>query len=199
MPSLFIKNVSAGYAWILKHQLAPGEALDLQKVFKGFCKPKKSSRAEEARYSEFKEGDYDEFIDWVKEEIMLDKATFALVDESIMDTTEEDKAYGKKRRALSRAARPVGDTSVRGPMKDEAEELREKRLTNKVIGKKLPSKEKITPKEIAWLPFDEVSKKIIGDVTDQRLLKMALKLAKNITGQERIRKAIEDRLNELHI
>jgi hypothetical protein len=129
----------------------------------------------------------------------LDKATFALVDESKMDTSEEDKSYGKKRRALSKAARPVGDTSVRSSMKDEADELREKRSTNKVVGKKLPSKEKITPKEIAWLPFDEVSKKIISDVTDQRLLKMALRLAKNITGQERIRKLIEDRLNELHI
>lgn len=196
----YIKNISENYAWILKNQLGPGETLNLTKVFQGFCKPKAASRAEanNPRFSEFNEGEFDEFLDWVQEEILVDKGTFELLNDADLPEGEEEYSEDfatrtSKRRAFRKAAKPSGDVKVRG----DAEAIKEKRATHKQVGKKLPSQKEISPKEIAWLPFDNVSKRIIEDIDDVRRLKTAFRLVRNINGQERTRKLIEDRINEL--
>ena len=127
----------------------------------------------------------------------MDKSTFELVNDTDLTETEEfDEDFEtrkSKRRAFRKAARPAGDVKVRG----DATAIKEKRATHKQVGKKLPSQKEISPKEIAWLPFDGVSKKIINEVDDMRRLKTAFRLVRNINGQERTRKLIEDRINEL--
>lgn len=192
--SFYIRNISEGYAWILKNQLGPQETLNLNKVFEGFCKPKRSSRGEEPKFSEFKENEFDEFMEWVKDEILTDKNTFELYDDSVMPEEDEIPEVKPTRRHVAKAAKPVGDIKVRG----DVEALKEKRVTHKPIGgKKLPSNKEMSPKEIAWLPFDKTSKKIIDEIDDTRRLKTAYRLVRNINGQERTRRLIEDRINEL--
>jgi hypothetical protein len=196
----YIKNISENYAWVLKNQLGPGETLNLTKVFQGFCKPKAASRAEadNPRFSEFREDEFDEFLDWVQEEILVDRGIFELLND--VDIPEGNEEFSEdlntrmsKRRAFRKAARPVGDVKVRA----DVDAIKEKKVTHKQVGKKLPSQKDISPKEIAWLPFDNVSKRIIGDIDDMRRLKTAFRLVRNINGQERTRKLIEDRINEL--
>jgi hypothetical protein len=196
----YVKNISENFAWILKNQLGPGETLNLTKVFQGFCKPKAASRAEagKAKFAEFKEDEFDEFLDWVQEEILVDKGVFELLNDADLPEGDESndadfETKKSRRRAFRKAAKPAGDIKVRG----DAEAIKEKRITHKQVGNKLPSQREISPKEIAWLPFDGVSKKIISDIDDMRRLKTAFRLVRNINGQERTRKLIEDRINEL--
>jgi len=188
-----IKNIGKGYGWVLKHQLGPGELLDLEETFKGFCSPKKSSRAMIPKFSEFSEDEFDEFLDWVREEIVVDTSQFQIINSSVKPKSNGDLSHLKKRRSLAKAEKAIEE----GTIHDEVDQLKEKRVTYKNVGKKLPSQKDMTPKEIAWLPFDDVSKKIISDVNDVKRLKMAFKLVRNIAGQERVRKLIEDRLSEL--
>lgn len=197
--SYYIKNKGQKHAWILKHQLSPGETLDLDEVFKGFCKPKPSTRGEAEphvkKFSEFKENEFDDFMEWVREEIMLDRATFEIVDDSVLPKPDPElDEKSKKRRVMSKAKKASGDIKVRG-WSEEA--LGEARATYKQLGKKLPSEKDLSPKEIAWLPADGMSRKIIEDIDDIRRLKTAFRLVRNISGQERTRKMIEDRINEL--
>lgn len=198
--AFYIRNVSKNYAWILKQQLGPGETLNLNKVFEGFCKPKASTRGEAEpgvkKFSEFTEDEFEDFMEWVKEEIMLDKGSFEIVDDTVLPEPEpepEDAPSKKKRRALAKAKKPAGDIKVRG----SEEALGDARVTHKQLGKKLPSQKNLSPKEIAWLPADGMSRKIIEDVDDMRRLKTAFRLVRNISGQEQTRKMIENRIAEL--
>lgn len=195
--AFYIRNISQNYAWILKQQLGPGETLNLDTVFKGFCKPKAATRGEAEphvkKFSEFTENEFDDFMEWVQEEIMLDKGTFEIIDDTVLPEPEPEKATGKRRRAMSKAKKPVGDIKVRG----SEDALKEARVTNKQLGKKLPSQKDLSPKEIAWLPADGISRKIIEDIDDMRRLKTAFRLVRNISGQERTRKMIEERIAEL--
>jgi hypothetical protein len=192
--SWYIRNISANYAWVLKNQLGPGDSLNLDKVFEGFCKPKRSSRGETPKFSEFKEGEFEDFLEWVREEILNDKGILELVDDSKEPEIEEVVDNKKVPRHVAKAVKPKGDIKVRV----DVEELQEKgRVTHKKIGKKLPSESEMSPKDIAWLPYDNTSKRIIGDIDDTRRLKTAFRLVRNISGQERTRKMIEDRLSEL--
>jgi hypothetical protein len=188
-----VKNIGKGYAWILKTRLGPGEMLDLEETFKGFCIPKKSSRAMVPKFSEFKEGEFDEFMEWIRDEIVVDASQFQIINSSVRSKESSDLSHLKKRRSLAKAEKAIEESTIH----DEVDQLKEKRVTYKNVGKKLPSQKDMTPKEIAWLPFDDVSKKIISDVNDVKRLKMAFKLVRNIAGQERTRKLIEDRLSEL--
>ena len=196
--SFYIRNISNNYAWILKNQIGPGETLNLNKVFEGFCKPKAATRGQAElnvkKFSEFRDDEFDEFMDWVKEEILLDKGKFEIIDDTTLPEPEPQSDHiSKKRRAIAKAARPVGDVEIRG----SKEALQAKRVTNKQLGKKLPSEKDMSPKEIAWLPADGMSRKIIEGIDDIRRLKTAFRLVRNISGQERTRKMIEDRIAEL--
>jgi len=191
--SWFVRNISENYAWVLKNQLGPGETLNLNKVFEGFCKPKKSSRGDEAKFSEFKEDQFDDFLEWVQDEILVEKGIFELYDDAKVPEVEEVKETKRVPRHALKAAKPVGEVKVRG----DSESLGEKRVTHKQVGKKLPSEKDLSPKEIAWLPPDITSKRIIGEIDDTRRLKTAYRLVRNINGQERTRRLIEDRINEL--
>lgn len=199
--AFFVRNISDNYAWILKNQLGPGDTLNLHKVFQGFCKPKRSHRAEEPKFAEFNENEFEDFMDWVRTEIVLDKGVFEIIDDDTLPeasfddglTIEEKK---QRRRAMRKAATPRGDTKVRVD-KEKLDEIKSKKTTHKQVGRKLPSEKDLSPKEIAWLPYDGMSKQIIDGIGDARRLKSALRLARNLSGQERTRKLIEDRLNEL--
>lgn len=195
--AFYIRNISQNYAWILKNQLGPGETLNLNKLFEGFCKPKASTRGEAepgvAKFSEFNEEEFDDFMDWVKEEILTDKGVFEIIDDTVLPEPEIEASPKKKRRSMSKAKRPIGDIKVRGV----DDKLKESRATHKQLGKKLPSQKDLSPKEIAWLPADGISRKIIEDIDDMRRLKTAFRLVRNISGQERTRKMIEDRIAEL--
>lgn len=191
----FIKNISNNYVWVLKNQLAPGDTLNLDKVFEGICKPKASSRAEAEpdvpKFSEFKENEFDEFMDWVKEEIVTERGVLDIVEDVMEEATPEPTK--KERRAFKKAKKPVGDIKVRG----DVEALTEKRQTHKQVGKKLPSQKELSPKQIAWLPFDKTSKAIIGEMDDLKRLKSAFRLVRNLPAREQTRKLIEDRIAEL--
>ena len=196
--AFYVRNMTQEYKWILKHSLGPGETLNLNKVFDGFCQPKRSYRAETPKFSEFNVNEFDEFMDWIRTEIVVEKGTFEIIDDQTlppdnpnMDLSMEEKK--QRRRAFRKAAEPVGDIKVRV----DPDTLKDKKATHKQIGKKLPSQKDMSPKEIAWLPYDNISKQIIDNIDDTRRLKTAYRLVRNINGQERTRKLIEDRINEL--
>lgn len=201
--ALYVRNITEEYKWILKTELAPGASLNLNETFKNFCKPKVSRRADAEpgvpKFSEFKEDEFDEFMLWINEEIITDKNSFEIIDDTDLTEDELDpyahlpiEEKKAKRRSMRRAKAPSGETKVRG-----AEELKKKRQTHKQTGNKLPSEKAMSPKEIAWLPYDKMSKNIVEGIDDVRRLKTALRLARNLNGQERTRKLIEDRINEL--
>lgn len=170
------RNISANYAILLKQQVPPGGVIDLAESFLGFCKPKKSSKAEIPKYSEFSEEQFPEFLLWVEE--MADRRTW------ILEFNELSPSGGK----LSKQA-------VDGSPKRKSVR-RQQTMTTKVSQKKASSTE-LVPKEIALLPYTDATKKLILDCSDIRKIKLALKLARNLAGQEKVRGLLEDRVSEL--
>jgi len=166
------RNISDKYAMLLKHQVKPDGTIDLQELFEGFCKPKKTSRAEPARHSEFTRDQFDEFLEMVQEK--ADPREWALEFDGDVQAASRPKATGF--RALPKKKKQV--LSVK----------QDKRKTD-TAG--------LTPKQIALLPFNDASKKTVADCADVRKLKAALKMAKNLAGQERLRNLLEVRLQEL--
>ena len=171
------RNISNGYAYLLKQEVQPGATLDLEKVFEGFCKPKKSSKAEPAKYSEYTKDQFSEFLDRVKTEWAADRTVWQIempdnveITKSAVPKTEPNRKTAKRKTAIETRAS-------------------ERRITNADI----------SPKEMAWLEYNDASKKLVHSCSDARKLKMALKLARNLAGRERMRDLIEDRIQELSV
>jgi len=55
----------------------------------------------------------------------------------------------------------------------------------------------LTPQQLAWLPYDSKTIDLINSWKDVKKLKLAKKFVVAIPGQERLRKLIDERLNEL--
>lgn len=200
----YLKNRTANFAWILGRQIPPGEYLNLDEVFEGFCAPKISSRdqlkkvdaerqqgKEISAAAEFKEDEFDLFMDWVENELAIDRGIWEIIREDLPKITkEETKKVTASREAKAKPAAVAG---------------RRSRNTGQVLAvndvkRKIPENIKgLTPKEIAWLPYNDRTKKLINDMSADNIrdLKAAFRLVRNIAGQERTRKLIQDRIDEL--
>jgi hypothetical protein len=176
MERIVIRNVSEGYGIILGTQLAPGDVLDLQEEFVRRCKPKKSSKAEPARFAEYKEDQLEEFLDFAEEKV---------------------RENPNKWRIEGRTGSATKVTTTRKVEKATSPASNSKRVVAGQRVMRVPSAKSLSPKELAWLPYDNNTKEIIGDFRDLKILKSAYKLVRNLAGQERVRRLIEDRLNEL--
>jgi len=191
-----IRNITNGYGWVLKHQVGPNESLDLRKIFAGFCQPKVSSRedltklkAAEKRGSKipFKAAwspdQFDAFVDWVQNEVATDRRKWVF-EFSDIDNGEEPVQKVKATRA------PVDSTKIR------KSENKKSTSGTRAVRRKI-SKDEYTAKQIAWFEYNDQNKKVISECSDVRKLKMALKLARNLAGQERVRILIEERIVDL--
>jgi hypothetical protein len=168
------RNISGKYAILLKLQVKPDGTIDLQEVFEGFCKPKKSSKAEPARHSEFTREQFPEFLEWVA---------------SKADPREWAFEFDGDTQA------PVRN-KVSGALPTTIRRKKTQALATRSAQRKVDTSE-LSPKQIAVLQFNDSTKKTISDCSDLRKLKAALKMAKNLAGQERVRNLLEERLQEL--
>jgi hypothetical protein len=169
------RNISGKYAILLKQQIKPDGVIDLETAFEGFCKPKKTSRAEPARYSEFTRDQFPEFLAWVTEKADPREWEFEFDGDVEVPTKPRPKVTGAGS-PIKRKNRNVLATREANRKADTAE---------------------LSPKQIALLPFSDSTKKTLSDCTDVRKLKAAVKMAKNLAGQERVRNLLEGRLQEL--
>lgn len=180
------RNISGGYKILLKHQVPPDGTLDLEEVFEGFCKPKKSKKNEEAKYSEWSPDQFQEFLSRVEQDYASDRRSWVL-------------EYTDGPRAKRGAAARVKETASKKQIEQNVakREARQKEAYNTKKQVRRANEGTLTPKELAWLPPNESSKKIIDNCSDALALKHAIKLARNIAGQEHIRDLLDRRLIEL--
>ena len=181
-----IRNISKGYQILLKHQVAPGGALDLEDVFEGFCKPKRSKKNQEAKYAEWSTEQFPEFLEKVETEYAMDRGIWRL------DFSEDVKG-AKKTSTRTRVKIPalVEETAV----SKREQKKQELHTARKKIRRAMD--DEMMPKELAWLKYNEETKKIISNCSNPQVLKHAIKLARNIAGQERVRDLLDNRLMEL--
>jgi hypothetical protein len=173
-----VRNISKGYAYLLKEEVAPGAVLDLEKIFQGFCKPKMVARSEkEPRHIEYTKDQFPEFLDKVRNEWAADRGTWSL---ELPDNLVGD------------AVSPVPSSPSRKNQK------RKTAIENRKSQRKMNTSD-VTPKEMAWMPFSKEAESTVNNCSDARKLKMAHKLVRNLAGQERVRKLIEDRIAELNV
>ena len=184
-----VRNISSGYKILLKHQVQPGGILDLEEVFEGFCKPKRSKRAQEAKYSEYTKDDFQEFLDKVENVYARNRGVW----EFDFSGDEASDAERKKKKSAQKKKYAADHPQVAVTRKDKKRKAA--MITRRNIRRAIDGD--ITPKEMAWLPFNEDTKNIISNCRKPQTLKLALKLARNISGQERVRDLIDRRLLEL--
>jgi hypothetical protein len=204
----FLKNRSKKHAHILQRQVEPQASICLEDVFEGFCKPKVASKDDRKKLdiaeqrgvdapgirSEYSPDDFDLF---------LEKAKEMAKDQAIWEFWTDDKVTTLNRKNTPRkivlqnaesdaAAQPAVATGKKGSVKSQA-------IQKKDIKRKLPSESEWTPQELARLPYNEDTKKLINDIGSDkaRSLKAALKLVRHLPGQERTRKLIEDKIADL--
>lgn len=171
------RNISGKYAMLLKHQVKPDGILDLETIFEGFCKPKKTSKAEPARASEFTRDQFSEFLDWIADKADPREWAFEFDEENL----------------ATKVSRPAKTT---GALPTTIKRKRSQVLATRESKRKTDTAE-LAPKQIAVLPFNDATKNTIADCADVRKLKAALKMAKNLAGQERVRNLLEERIQEL--
>ena len=209
MPT-YLRNRTSNYAWILGRRVSPGDQLDLDEIFKGYCEPKISSRDDLKKLelekkegkpismaAEFAPDEFDEFVDWVENDIAVDRGIW----EIIRDATKSPKVDRESTRKLRDQSTRLAEG---GQPKPAVAQGRRGRQTQQVLAvqdirRKIPSQVDLTPRDIAWLPYNEQTKKLISDMSADNIrdLKAAFRLVRNLSGQERTRKLIEDRINEL--
>jgi hypothetical protein len=181
------RNISGGYKRLLKHEVAPNGTLDLEEVFEGFCKPKKAKKNEEAKYSEWTEDQFPEFLKRVEQDYANDRRSWVL--EYTDGPRARRGAMATKESPAKKKAQIEQNVTMREQRQKEAHNTR-KQVRRAVEGG-------MTPKDLAWLPPTEASKKIIDNCSNALALKHAIKLARNIAGQEHVRDLLERRLIEL--
>jgi hypothetical protein len=184
------RNISGGYKILLKHQIPPGGSLDLEEVFEGFCKPKRSKKAQEAKHAEWSPDQFPEFLERVETEYARDRGTWQL-DFSEGPRTKKG-AVAERKKAAAKESFPKEENS-RLQRKEEKKQTIQ--ASRKKIRRALDGD--MSPKELAWLKMSEETKKIIDNCNDALVIKHAVKLARNIAGQERVRDLLERRLIEL--
>ena len=200
----YLKNRTANFAWILGRQIPPGEYLNLNEVFEGFCAPKISSRDQLKKIdierqqgkpisaiAEFKEDEFDLFMDWVENELAIDRGTWEIVRQDL--SSSESVKVEPKPSAKQAKAKPAVTSGKRTRNSGQI-------LAVNDVRRKIPDNIKgLSPKEIAWLPYNDKTKKLIQDMSADNIrdLKAAFRLVRNIAGQERTRKLIQDRIDEL--
>ena len=179
------RNISGLYKILLKHQVAPNGILDLEEVFAGFCKPKRSKKAQEAKIAEWAPDQFQEFLEKVENEYARDRGIWQL---EFSSTSPEKTSSRKKETATVSSAE--SDRLARRDERMKEVQTSRRRIRRAIEGD-------MTPKELAWLKMNEETKKIIDNCQDVLTLKHAVKLARNIAGQERVRDLLERRLLEL--
>lgn len=195
-----LQNISNNYAWILGRQVDPGEEIRLENVFQQYCSPKVSSKDDAKKRdldpdriaSEFGPNEYLEFIDWVENTLAVDRGIWRLV-RSNQSITDSQPPIGKS--SSSVVAKPAGGSGKRS--RKNSKQV----MSVKDVKRKIPKSKKMTPKEIAWLPYNEHTKKLIEDMGsgDIKDLKAAFRIVRYISGQERIRKLIETKISDLAV
>jgi hypothetical protein len=166
----YVKNISRKHAFILKQTVASGERVDLEKLFKDFCKPKYNSKKEVVASPEFNENQFNDFLKWVNG-LASDRGVWEVM------------FNGKYVPADSVNIDPViKRTPTRRSRKTKLEVLKIEHLA---------------PTDIAWLPFDDLTKKMITECTDLKKMKASFSLVRNLAGQERLRKLIETQIHIL--
>jgi hypothetical protein len=173
------KNISKGYQILLKHQVAPGGELDLEEVFEGFCKPKRSKKNEEPRYAEWAPDEFPQFLERVETDYAADRGVWKF------DFTDAPKKNRGKQRT------EVLETMVTKREQKKKDAMRAKKNVKRALD------DDVTPKELAWLTYGDDAKKIINNISNPQILKHSIKLARNIAGQERVRDLLDSRLMEL--
>jgi hypothetical protein len=181
--SHFVKNISNKHAIILKHQLAPGQSLDLEEVFKGFCQPKRVTSKGPETLPEYHEDEFGIFLEWVKQDLGNNQAIWRFSDAETEVVNPAKLPMTRKTRAQRRVEVPATAPAVKPAEKP-------------VRRRNAKDDRSVTSKTIAWMPYEE-AKSLIAEVADTRKLKAALKLVRNISGQERVRKLIEERILDL--
>jgi hypothetical protein len=198
-----VRNISKGYARLLKHEAGPGQTIDLEQVFKGFCVPKVSSKDDAKKIerfekdgrphglkAEFEEDEFDEFIDWVIQDVGINPTVWATELEEESPNIKVSKSSKSKERRAKKAKKATVTT---GAGETRVEQNRKSQQT-------LLAREKLTAKEMAMLdPNDKISAEVINHCSDFKKVKLALRLAKNLSGQERIRMLLEKRVTDLQI
>lgn len=164
----YVKNVSEKYEMLLQRQLKPGDFIDLEEAFKGFCRATTfpNGRTLKAQYTE---DQFDKFLDWV-ETMVIDRSKWEFV------------------RAGAIKARPS---------KLKPDKVAVPKIQKEALEQRSKDPKGLTPQQIAWLPYDEKTADIISSWKTSKPLKYALKFAVNIHGQERVRRVLEDRISEL--
>ena len=178
------RNISGLYKILLKHQVPPNGTLDLEEVFAGFCKPKKSKKAQEAKVAEWAPDQFQEFLEKVENEYARDRGIWQL---------EFSAASAKKASSRKKETAEVSPETERAARRDQR--MQEVQTSRRRIRRAIDGD--MTPKELAWLKMNEETKRIIDNCNDALILKHAIKLARNIAGQERVRDLLERRLLEV--
>jgi len=170
-PIYYVRNIGERHGFILQHTLAPGETLDLEKLFRDFCKPKINKNKEVLAPPQFEKDNFEGFLSWVSD-IVVDRGRWELVyaERHVPAKIKEPHAVVNRKNKLAR-----GTEKARATLK--AKDL--------------------TSKDIAWLPYDAQTKKIVEECNDAKKLKAALRLVKTLAGQERLRKLLEDQVASL--
>jgi hypothetical protein len=183
------RNISGGYKILLKHQIPPGGSLDLEEVFEGFCKPKRSKKAVEAKHSEWSPDQFKDFLERVENEYARDRGAWQL-DFSDGPSAKRGAMAKKKRDEDAIIGQDESSRLQRKEQKKKSVQTSRKNIRRAIDGE-------LTPKELAWLKMSEETRKIIDNCNSALIIKHAVKLAKNIAGQERVRDLLEKRLIEL--
>lgn len=180
-----VRNISGGYKILLKHQVPPNGTLDLEEVFEGFCKPKRSKKAQEVKHAEWTADQFPDFLEKVKTEYAKDRG--------IWDFDFSEGPRPKKGAVAEKKAKAEQEETNGLAKKDKKKQdlvAARKKMRRAADGE-------MSPKELAWLKMSEETKKIIDNCSDGLVLKHAIKLARNIAGQERVRDLLERRLIEV--
>lgn len=204
----YVRNISKKHGYILQRQVEPQATICLEDIFPGFCKPKVASRDDKKKLedaeargievtginAEFQPDEFPRFLEMARK-LAKDPALWQMWSDE--DAPEDSAVVEKKPNRRSQiddqpAAQPAVATGNKGTVKSQA-------IQKKDIKRKLPSETSWTPQELARLPYNEDTKKIIADagVDQMRSLKQALKLVRHLPGQERTRKLIEDKIEDL--
>lgn len=179
------RNISGGYKILLKHQIPPNGILDLEEVFEGFCKPKRSKKAQEVKHAEWTADQFPDFLEKVQTEYAKDRGIWQL-----------DFSEGPRRKKGAVAEKKAKEVQE----EDNALTRKDKKQKDLVAARKKIRRAAdgdMSPKELAWLKMSPETAKIIDNCSSALVLKHAIKLARNIAGQERVRDLLERRLIEV--
>jgi hypothetical protein len=165
-------NNSENFKRLLKHWFAPGEEKFLEDLFSEF------SGSGGRIPPMFGPDQYDEFVTWVVD-LVRDINDFDVIDESGKVYKVNGRSKGSKRKKNRNVEFDIPEGV--------------KNHFNKVSVKDFKGH------HLAWLPFNDDTKKIISEYPSVVELKKAEKIASGLSGRAKLRQLLLNRINELQL